>query len=116
MFLDLLGQLLAGGICRIEPLGHEPRGALREAPIVGYRDERYIYLLPNVALSLVTKAQTLHFTPSAIGGQLKEEGILVSGGRDSHHSVQIRIHGDRVRVWRLKSDCLGGDSGGSGDG
>ena len=116
LFLDVLGQLLASGSCRLETLGREFHDPVPGSTIVGYRDERFAYLLPNVALNHVNRAQTIHFNSSAIAGQLKEDGVLVASGSDNHHGVQIRINGSRVRVWRLKAESLGGDAGDSGDG
>ena len=116
MFLDVLGQLLASGSCRLETRGREFHDPIPGSTIVGYRDEHFVYLLPNVALNLVNKAQPIHFNSSAISGQLKEDGYLVASGSDNHHGVQLRINGSRARVWRLKVDSLGGDAGDSGDG
>jgi hypothetical protein len=115
-FLDLLGQLIAGGSCVLEPLRPDPHNPdlATKATIVGYRDERYVYLLPNVALREVEKMQPIHFTATAISGQLKEDGILIDSGSDAHRGVQIRVRETRVRVWRLRGDCFGGDSGDNG--
>ena len=73
--------------------------------IVGYVDDDYIYLLPDVAYRLVTRYQSLKFTTSAIGTQLREDGwLLTCSGR--HLTVKIQIRGSSTRMWRLKSSIL----------
>jgi ABC-type Zn2+ transport system substrate-binding protein/surface adhesin len=83
--------------------------------VIGYRDARYIYLLPEVAYREVNRVQPLKFTVAAIGTQLREEDVLVPGNSSSHLTVQMRVKDNRVRLWRLKADILTGDSGDDGD-
>jgi hypothetical protein len=59
--------------------------------------------------------QPLRFTVSAIGGQLREDGILLAFSGDRHLTIQIKVRGNRVRVWRLKAETLSGDGGDCGD-
>jgi hypothetical protein len=46
---------------------------------------------------------------------LKEDGWLIPGSSDSHLTMQIRVRGRRVRVWRLKAELFRGDNGDFGD-
>lgn len=83
--------------------------------LVGYRDAQYIYLLPEVAFREVNRVQPLRFTVAAIGSQLREDGVLVPLDGDRHLTIQIRVRGNRARVWRLNARFLSGDSGVCGD-
>ncbi len=74
---------------------------------VGYRDGEYVYLLPEIAHNEISKVQPLRFTTSAIGAQLKEEGLLLPGTNSL--TVQRRVQGGTSRFWRLKSEILGCD-------
>ena len=73
--------------------------------VVGYRDESFIYLLPDVALREVNRIQPLKFTAYAIGSQLREDGMLIPG--KTNLSVQKSVRGGVIRLWRLKSEILG---------
>jgi hypothetical protein len=46
---------------------------------VGYKDEGFVYLLPEIAHREVNRVQPLRFTVTAIGMQLCEDGILIPG-------------------------------------
>jgi hypothetical protein len=72
---------------------------------VGYHDESFIYLLPDVALREVNKVQPLRFTAYAIGTQLKEDGVLLPG--KTNLTVQRSVRGNVIRLWRLKPEILG---------
>jgi hypothetical protein len=111
VFLDLLGQLIAGGQAVIENDMRTPREVGPGQTVVGYRDAQFVYLLPEIAFKEVTKVQSLRFTVSAIGSQLREDGYLVPGNSNSHLTVQMRTRDGRVRLWRLKAQILTGDSG-----
>jgi hypothetical protein len=65
-------------------------------------------LLPEIAHREVSRVQPLRFTVTAIGMQLKEDGLLVSG--KTNLSVQKSVRGSVVRLWRLKSEILGCES------
>ena len=108
VFLDLLGQLLAGGQVVIDDNMQTPHEYPSGVTVVGYRDNRYVYLLPEIAFKEVNKVQTIHFNTTAIGMQLKEDGILLPGTKTL--TTQRRIRGGRVRLWQLKSDFLGCDT------
>ncbi len=115
VFIDTLEQLLASG----EAVIVHTRAEEESKPgvtIIGYQDERFIYLLPEIAYREAVRVNPLKFSAAAIGSQLKEDGWLVVGNSDSHLTVQMRIRGRRTRVWRLKSELFDGDSGDSGDG
>ncbi|HML23002.1 MAG TPA: primase C-terminal domain-containing protein [Aggregatilinea sp.] len=107
IFIDLLSQLLAGGQVILDDSMQRPREASPGSTIVGYRDEAYIYLLPEIAHKEVSKIQPLHFSAVAIGMQLKEDGFLIPGANNL--TVQRRVKGNRVRFWQLKMGCLGDD-------
>ena len=47
--------------------------------VIGYKDDRYVYLLPDIALREVNKLQPMHFTATAIGMQLREDELLIPG-------------------------------------
>jgi hypothetical protein len=72
--------------------------------VIGYKDDRYVYLLPDIALREVNKLQPMHFTATAIGMQLKEDGILIPG--PSNLTTQKRVRGSRVRFWQLTVESL----------
>ena len=105
VFLDILSQLIAGGQAVIDANMNNPSDYPSGVTVIGYRDGNYIYLLPEIARREVDRVQTLRFTTTAIGQQLREDGILVSGGNSL--SVQKRGKWGRVRFWQLKSDFLG---------
>lgn len=115
VFIDTLEQLLASGEAVIVHTRTEEE-AKPGVTIIGYQDERFIYLLPEIAYREAVRVNPLKFSAAAIGSQLKEDGWLVAGSSDSHLTVQMRIRGRRTRVWRLKSELFDGDSGDSGDG
>jgi hypothetical protein len=107
VFLDLLGQLLAGGQCVIDdpspsgiPHDHAP-GTV----IVGYRDNGFVYLLPDLALREINRTHPLRFTKQAIGAQLREDGVLLPG--KDNLTVQKMVRGHVIRVWRMKADSVG---------
>lgn len=105
IFLNVLGQLIGSGQCLIEPslrVQHDPGpGQI----VVGYRDDGFIYLLPDVALREVNKVQPLKFTAYAIGNQFKEEGLLIPG--TTNLTVQRSVRGSVIRLWRLKAQIFG---------
>jgi hypothetical protein len=110
VFLRGLEQVIASGEAILTDLRNpdEPRPGVT---IIGYRDERMVYLLPEVSYRAVERVTDLKFTVASIGSQLKEEGWLMPGGSENHLTAQIRVRGGRVRVWRLKTSTLSGDSG-----
>ena len=108
VFLDLLGQLLAGGQIVLDDDMKNPNEYPSNVTVVGYKDDTSIYLLPEIAFKAVNKVQTIHFSTTAIGMQLKEDGILIPGNQTL--TVQRRVRGARVRLWQLKSDFLGCDT------
>jgi len=115
VFLNNLSQLLASGDVMLSKDMRNPEEPRPSTTLVGYRDKHYIYLLPEVAYREVNRVQPLRFTVAAIGSQLREDGVLVSLDGDRHLAIQIRVRGNRVRVWRLNARFLSGDSGDCGD-
>ncbi|MCB9452394.1 MAG: DUF927 domain-containing protein [Anaerolineaceae bacterium] len=113
-FIQALNELLASGEAVITPSRHpdEPRPGVT---IIGYEEDSYIYLLPEIAYREAVRIRPLKFSAAAIGSQLREEGWLVPGSSASHLTVQLRVRGRRVRVWRLKAAVFNGDSGDDGD-
>jgi hypothetical protein len=113
-FIQALDQLLASGEADITASRHpvEPKPGVT---IVGYEDEHFVYLLPEIAYREVMRIHPLKFSTAAIGSQLKEDGWLLPGSSDSHLTMQIRVRGRRVRVWRLKAELFRGENGDSGD-
>ena len=104
VFLDLLGQLLAGGQVMIDDNMKHPHEYPSGVTVVGYRDDTYVYLLPEIAFKEVNKVQTIHFNTTAIGIQLKEDGILIPG--PNNLSTQKRVRGGRVRFWQLTAESF----------
>jgi hypothetical protein len=107
IFIDTLGQLLASGELMLARDMREPEEPRPGTTIVGYLDERYVYLLPDVAHRAVQRVQSLKFNTPAIGAQLKEDGWLIPGSNNM--TVQRRIRGIPTRLWQLKADFLGCD-------
>lgn len=107
VFIDTLGQLLASGELMLARDMREPEEPRPGTTIVGYLDERYVYLLPDVAHRAVLRVQALKFNTPAIGAQLKEDGWLIPG--TNNLTVQRRIRGIPTRLWQLKADVLGYD-------
>ena len=105
MFLNILGQIIGSGQCVIEPSLRAQGDPTPGAVVAGYRDESFIYLLPDVALREVNKIQPLRFTAFAIGTQLKEDGLLLPG--KTNLTVQRSVRGSVIRLWRLKPEILG---------
>ena len=102
VFLNVLGQLLASGEAMLAEDRQHPIEPPPGTTIVGYRDEQFIHLLPEVAYRAVNKVHMLKFTTAAIGSQLKEEAWLVTTEGSRHLTVQMRIRGTQTRLWRLK--------------
>ncbi|MCD4685697.1 MAG: hypothetical protein K8S97_07160 [Anaerolineae bacterium] len=115
VFLNNLAQLLASGEVILDDDMRNPRESAPGVTTIGYRDANYVYLLPEVAFRAVNRVQPIKFTVSAVGTQLREEGHLVPGSSTNHLTVQMRVRGNRVRLWRLKAQILTGDSGDDGD-
>lgn len=113
-FIQALDQLLASGEADITASRHpvEPKPGVS---VIGYEDAHYVYLLPEIAYREVMRIHPLKFSTAAIGSQLKEDGWLIPGSSDSHLTMQIRVRGRRVRVWRLKAELFRGDNGDCGD-
>lgn len=108
VFLDILGQLIAGGQAVIDEDIKNPREYPPGVTVVGYKDEGFVYLLPEIAHREVNRVQPLRFTVTAIGMQLKEDGLLIPG--PNNLSTQKRVRGGRVRFWQLTCDSLGCDT------
>ena len=113
-FIQALDQLLASGEADITASRH-PVDPKPGVTVVGYEDEHFVYLLPEIAYREVMRIHPLKFSTAAIGSQLKEDGWLIPGSSDSHLTMQIRVRGRRVRVWRLKAELFRGDNGDFGD-
>ena len=104
VFLDILGQLLAGGQVVFDDDMKNPHEYPSSVTVVGYKDDDAIYLLPEIAFREVNKVQPLRFTVTAIGMQLKEDGVLIAG--PNNLSTQKRVRNGRVRFWRLTTESF----------
>ena len=102
VFLNVLGQLLASGEAMLAEDRQNPIEPPPGTTIVGYREEQFIHLLPEVAYRAVNKVHTLKFPVGAIDSLLKEEGWLITASGNRHLTVQMRIRGTQTRLWRLK--------------
>lgn len=109
VFIDTLGQLLASGDVRLVDLDSSEE-VKPGAPIIGYQDQRFIYLLPEISLREVKPTQALNFTTKSIGDQLREDGWLLPNTADGRLTIQKRLRGNRAWVWCLKRDMLDGDA------
>ena len=105
-FIQALNELLASGEATLTQ-AKEPEEPRPGVTVVGYEDNAYIYLLPEISYREAMRIRPLKFSTAAIGSQLKEEGWLVPSSSESHLTVQLRVRGRRVRVWRLKTDLFG---------
>jgi hypothetical protein len=108
VFLDILGQLIAGGQVVLDDDMKNPREYPSGVTVIGYKDSGYVYLLPEIAHREVNRVQPLRFTVTAIGMQLKEDGLLIPG--PNNLSTQKRVRGGRVRFWQLTCESLGCDT------
>lgn len=114
VFIDTLGQLLASGDVRLVDLDSNEE-VKPGAPVVGYQDGRFIYLLPEISLREVKPTQSLNFTTKSIGDQLREDGWLLPNTTDGRLTIQRRFRGHRAWVWCLKREILDGDTDDGGD-
>jgi len=108
VFLDILGQLIASGQAVIDDDMRNPREYPPSVTAVGYKDEGFVYLLPEITHREVNRVQPLRFTVTVIGMQLKEDGLLIPG--PNNLSTQKRVRGGRVRFWQLTCESLGCDT------
>jgi hypothetical protein len=114
VFIQSLDQLLASGEAAITVSG-QPAEPKPGVTIVGYEAEHFVCLLPEIAYREVMRIHPLKLSTAAIVSQLKEDGWLIPGSSDSHLTIQIRVRGRRVRVWRLKAELFRGDHGDHSD-
>jgi hypothetical protein len=106
VFLNVLGQLLASGEVMLAEDRQNPIEPPPGTTIIGYRDEQFIHLLPEVAYRAVNRVQTLKFTTGAIGSQLREDGWLITREGGRHLTVKISVRKAKVRMWRLKANVF----------
>lgn len=103
LYLDIILQLAASGraaICDTEQM-HE---VSPHTPILGYKQDGFVYLLPDIAYREVCKIHDVNFTLQSIGSQLKEDKLLIPG--TTNLSIQKRLNGQRVRVWQFPVDVF----------
>ncbi|MCC7208153.1 MAG: DUF927 domain-containing protein [Anaerolineae bacterium] len=112
-FLNVLGQLVASGQCLIESSLRPQYEPSPGKTVVGYRDDGFVYLLPDVALKEVNYIQPLRFTGQAVGVQLREDGLLVPG--TTNLTVQRSVRGSVISLWRLRAEALVGEAEASED-
>jgi hypothetical protein len=110
VFLDLLGQLLAGGQCVIDELSPSgiPGSYTPGTVVIGYRERGFVYLLPDLVLREINRTHPLRFSKLAIGSQLREDGLLIPG--KDNLTVQKSVRGHVIRVWRMKPESVGCES------
>ncbi len=101
----MLSQLIGSGQAIIDDDLRNPREYAPGTTVIGYRHEGFVYLLPDVALREVNKVHPLEFGSFAIGSNLKEEGVLISGNKNL--TVQKSVRGSVIRLWRMKAQILG---------
>jgi hypothetical protein len=108
VFLDVLGQLIASGEVILAENRQNPVEPPPGKTIIGYKDSEFIHLLPEIAFRAVNRVQALKFTASAIGSQLKEDGILLTHNGGRNLTVRVRVRGNRIRAWRLRANAFDG--------
>ncbi|MBA3872234.1 MAG: hypothetical protein H0X30_24070 [Anaerolineae bacterium] len=67
VFIDTFAQLLASGELMLSKNMCEPEEPRPGTTIVGYLDEGFVYLLPDVAHRAVVQVQPIRFNTPAIG-------------------------------------------------
>ena len=108
VFLNVLEQLIASGEVILAENRQNPIEPTPGKTIIGYKDGEFIHLLPEIAFRAVNRIQPLKFTVSAIGSQMKEDGILLTHDGGRNLTVRIRVQSNRIRAWRLRADVLDG--------
>ena len=104
--LQTIGICVGSGQAAIDDNMRHPRDYAPGVTIVGYRDEQFIHLLPEVAYRAVNKVHALKFPVGSIGSQLKEEGWLLTNSGDRHLTVRIKVREAIARMWRLKASVF----------
>jgi Primase C terminal 1 (PriCT-1) len=105
-FLNILAQLIAGGQVVLDREMQTPPNP--GVMLIGYRDDEYAYILPEIAHREVSRVQPMHFNTVAVGMQLREDDYLIPG--KDNLTVQRRIRGNLTRVWRIRASALGCDT------
>jgi len=132
IFVETLRSLLASGGARLVPLtrpvfddGSDAAARVDDRPsipVVGYvqdaaeGSQACVLLLPKAAVAAVNDqlrrehGERLAFSAKAISQGLEAMGFLVTGSaQNGENSAVTRVNGQRLRVWKLKSDALSGN-------
>ena len=115
IFLDTLSEMIATRRVWVKDLiAADEKGPYASDNMVGYRDNEYYYLLPNMAykeVSRVCREEGREFPVSlkALYKQLREEEILIGVKEGESPAKPKTIDGRSVRVLRLQAKYLDGD-------
>lgn len=131
-FFDVMRSLLLRKKVLLRERGQPLSGTLEEGVAyigsppepIGWQDEAYAYILPDVAFEVVSRALKAmnEGTPlhqHGLWARMMEEGLILPDGKKSTH--QISVHGKRVRVLMVDRTLLDeepdpdGPEGGPGD-
>ena len=115
IFLDMMGQLLSSKTVMLKDLSAEKvRDPFPNEHMVGYMDQDYYYLLPDLAFSAVSKLcreQGVEFpvSPKALMKHLRTDGVLKGLGSDSDSATRAkRIDGKLKRVLWIPQEEMDG--------
>lgn len=111
MYLTAVQQLLASKQATVRELGTEHPGATPPSSI-GYCDQQYYYLLPDITFARVCKlytdqAVTFPLGKAALYKQLRTEGVIVPDG-NGNPTRPKRIGGGLQRLLWIERDKLDG--------
>lgn len=111
-FIFILGELLASGAAYVLETG-EPDTKEKAPGFIGWCDEQWFYLLPEVIyreVSAFCRAQGGHFpvTARTLWKHLEIEGMIFveQTGGEARRLVQKKISGKRYRVLQIRREAL----------
>ena len=121
IFLDVLAELMASKeiyTLDLHPDPENPQEIPPAADMVGYEDDQYYYLLPNVAyarVSMLCRQQGVEFpvTSKALYKHLRTDGILTITGDGGSTTKAKFINGKLNRLLWIPRDALGAPASGT---
>ncbi|OPX91940.1 MAG: hypothetical protein A4E53_00620 [Pelotomaculum sp. PtaB.Bin104] len=111
-FLAIISELLVSGAACVYNI-HEPVPKENEVNFIGWKDERWFYLLPDTAYKIAAQfcsGQGGHFpvTARTLWKNLDAEGLIFTekNGTETRRLIQKRIGGEKYRVLQLDAAAL----------
>jgi hypothetical protein len=108
-FVTILGELLAQGKLRLEPLRAAGDPALRiigaaDAELIGWYDDSFIYLLPSASYNRVARfardeGRRFATKEQALRRAMAEEGLIET--EEEHNTMRLSIHNRQQRYLLL---------------